>query len=124
MHRCALYDDHDPVPRGGFHLFNCGATEAQWLYIRKLEGSPGQQYMTICEVVLEGHRITADGKVFTIAILSTVGAYIYLFIDLCIYKMVHTYVFVYVCVCVCVCAFVFMIHTPINKCSDMANPLL
>lgn len=56
MHSCGVYDAPDPVYRGGYHLFNCANKQAKWIYVRKLKGSPDQQYMTLCEVVLDAEK--------------------------------------------------------------------
>ncbi|KAK2139207.1 hypothetical protein LSH36_1941g00036 [Paralvinella palmiformis] len=51
---CGEYREADPVRRGGNYTFNCNSKQGRYVYVRRLQGSRQQYFMTLCEVVIDG----------------------------------------------------------------------
>ena len=51
---CGVYREADPVRPGGNYTFNCNSKQGRYVYVRKLQGSREQEYITLCEVVIDG----------------------------------------------------------------------
>ena len=54
-HVCGVYSKPEPVPRGGSYTFNCSNASGKYVYIKRIEGSRDEQYMTLCEVKIDGY---------------------------------------------------------------------
>ena len=51
---CGEYREADPVRRGGSYTFYCNSKQGRYVYVRRLQGSRQQEYITLCEVVIDG----------------------------------------------------------------------
>ncbi|KAK2139208.1 hypothetical protein LSH36_1941g00038 [Paralvinella palmiformis] len=51
---CGEYREADPVIRGGSYTFKCNSKQGRYVYARRLQGSRQHNYMTLCEVVIDG----------------------------------------------------------------------
>jgi len=100
---CGVYSKAKPVSPGGHHLFICGKVPGKYIYIRRLPGSVDQQYLTLCEVIVDG--FSTKTTPYTTPMITTTtrkpGRYIS---NLYAYIYIYIYIYKRVCVCVRVCA--------------------
>ncbi|KAK2138390.1 hypothetical protein LSH36_3128g00001 [Paralvinella palmiformis] len=69
---CGEYRKADPVRRGGSYTFNCNSKQGRYVYVRRLQGSRQQEYITLCEVVIDGFITTTLSSIKTEPTTTTV----------------------------------------------------